>query len=523
MRKRHILRAEILCLSVLGLFFQSAPAFAHVYVDWGAHALPLEQNIIAGVRIVKSQPPDRANVAEIPSIVHIRFTGHVDPAASRVSVTGPDGRLVSQGAAFLDPLEAHTFGVAITDGGKGKYLVAWHVISSDDGHVTEGTFSFFVGKDANGFHNAASVPLSEFSYSSGVREGMTLWIELLGEAILLGILSGLCLIWRPILRHYSAEARQTGNVCPGLTLLFLGGCSLVLIGIALYLGLKTWELHAWSGKDLLPTLFLFLHTTSGTVALARVILALICIVLFLRGRKEVCERTTTSQGEKILLCVIVLLIFARTSISHATATAFHPHLSVFIAFLHLAAKLLLIGLTIALSATFLPAFGRMKNFGLLLLPLARFSRIASIMVAVGGATGLYIVWILMKNPANLLTTEWGERSFFLLAAATALFIMRFSHFFAVRRTIRRVEMRTISDEEARATMTQSLSWESFIGILLLLTVGILIATATPPGRVGEGGLLFTVLLFGSSIPLFLSAWALFVLGRKMEALGSSGS
>jgi len=502
------------------LLFTSTTSFAHVYVDWGAHALPLEEKIIEGVRIVQSQPPDLANVSEIPSVVQIRFTGHVDLAASTIVVTGPDGKVVNHSAPFIDARDTHTFAVEITNGGTGKYMVDWHVISSDDGHITEGSFSFFVGENVSGLHSAAPEPLSEFSYSSGVREGMSLWVEIVGEAILFGLFTGLIFIFRPVIRHYSAEARQMGNVCPDFSLLFLGGSSLILIGIALYLGLKTWELHEWSGKGLLPTFLLFLHTTAGTVALVRVMLVAICVFLFLRERKDVCERVTTSHGERILLCAILLLIFARASISHATATAFHPHLSVFIAFVHLASKLLLIGLTIAMTVTFLPAFGRMKNFGLLLLPLARFSRIASAAIVIGGVTGLYIVWILMKNPANLFTTEWGERSFFLLASAGALFFMRFSHYFSVRRTIRRVEARTISDEEARSNLIHSLFGESFIGILLLLTVGILIATATPPGKVGEGGLLFTVMLFGSSIPLIGSAFLLDALGRKMDALGS---
>src|SRR3989344_9430670 len=166
MRKRHILRAGTLFCIFLGLFFRSAPALAHVYVNWGAHALPLEQNIIAGVRIVKSQPADLAQLSSIPSVVHIRFTGHVDPAASTIRVTGPNGTIVSRGTAFLDPLEAHTFGIEVINGGKGKYLVAWHVISSDDGHITEGTFSFFVGDNASGLHGDPSEPLSEYSYSS---------------------------------------------------------------------------------------------------------------------------------------------------------------------------------------------------------------------------------------------------------------------------------------------------------------------------------------------------------------------
>ena len=516
---RQVLRTALMLALLLG----AHAAEAHVYVDWGAHALPLEEKIIAGVRIVQSQPPDLAHVTEIPSVVHIRFTGHVDPAASTIVVTGPDGKVMNHGTPFIDSHDTHTFAVEITNGGTGKYMVDWHVISSDDGHITEGSFSFFVGESVSGLHSAAGEPLSEYSYSSGVREGMSFWVEIVGEAILFGILVGLLGIFRPVLRHYSAEARQMGNVCPDFSLLFLGGSSLILIGIALYLGLKTWELHAWSGKGLLPTFFLFLHTTAGTVALVRVILVAICVFLFWRERKDMCERVTTSHGERILLCTILLLIFARASISHATATAFYPYLSVFIAFLHLASKLLLIGLTIAMTVTFLPAFGRMKNFGLLLLPLARFSRIASYAIAIGGITGLYIVWILMKSPANLLTTEWGIRSFFLLLTAIILFVMRFSHFFAVRRTIRRVEARTISDGEARTNLVQSLSWESFIGILLLLTVGILIATATPPGKVGEGGVFFTAMLFGSSLPLILSALMLSALGRKMEALGSSDS
>jgi hypothetical protein len=131
-------------------------------------------------------------------------------------------------------------------------------------------------------------------------------------------------------------------------------------------------------------------------------------------------------------------------------------------------------------------------------------------------TGLYILWILLKSPVHLLTTDWGIRSFFLLTTATALLIMRLGHFFLIRRTMHRVQGRTISDDEARSTLVSSLSWETGIGVLLVLSVGILIATATPPGHAGDGGLFFTMGLVAMIFPILLIGSLLFFLSRKIE-------
>ena len=154
-----------------------------------AHATPIQY--VPGASSVLSQAPKE---------VQIRFSERLEPRVSSILVTAPDGSRADVSNSAADPADPRVYRVGIKDGGSGTYTVSWEVISADDGHFTKGAYVFSVGveklnasTDAGGFQTV---------HSSSVPEALTLALELIGDALILGALMALVFIWRPMRRHF---------------------------------------------------------------------------------------------------------------------------------------------------------------------------------------------------------------------------------------------------------------------------------------------------------------------------------
>ncbi len=108
--------------------------------------LVLAGPLFAHARLVSSVPAAHAQIAAAPPTLTLTFTENVKLA----SLT-----LASAGKATPLPLDANaaaakTVVVPIAALGAGDYEVRWTAISSDDGHITKGSFQFTVlGAAAN--------------------------------------------------------------------------------------------------------------------------------------------------------------------------------------------------------------------------------------------------------------------------------------------------------------------------------------------------------------------------------------
>ena len=96
-------------------------AFAHAFLD---HA----------------DPRVGSTVAAAPPELTLWFTQKLEPAFSRVEVTGPSGSSIGGKAQ----VSGNTMRVGIKSAGPGTYHVHWQVLSVDT-HKTQGSFSFTVG------------------------------------------------------------------------------------------------------------------------------------------------------------------------------------------------------------------------------------------------------------------------------------------------------------------------------------------------------------------------------------------
>jgi copper transport protein len=100
----------------------------------GAHAL-----------LRSSDPAGGASLDQAPQQVTLTFTEPPDPALSSAHVLDATGRAVERGRARVVAGKPLVLEVPLGQLGDGTYTVSWRVVSRTDGHLTSGAFAFGVG------------------------------------------------------------------------------------------------------------------------------------------------------------------------------------------------------------------------------------------------------------------------------------------------------------------------------------------------------------------------------------------
>lgn len=126
------------------------------------------------VRVAADPAPD-ATVSAGPARVTATFNEQLQTAFSAMTVIGPDGNLWSEGTPEV---QGATVGVAVRPlGPAGKYTVNYRVTSAD-GHVVSGSWSFTLTVAGNGSPGPSA--------ATGVADrGLPVWPFLAGAALLM--------------------------------------------------------------------------------------------------------------------------------------------------------------------------------------------------------------------------------------------------------------------------------------------------------------------------------------------------
>lgn len=373
-----------------------------------AHASPIEY-----------VPQSSEQLANAPSEVRIRFSERVEKGASRIIVSDEKGAAVTDGPAVVDVTDAHILSVPVKTVGDGTYFVTWSVVSSDDGHFTKGGYAYFVGAAATG--TVSSVPQVQVVQLSATPEATAIFFELLGNSFLWGALLLFAFVFRKVLPGANDEQRKVIRRVISISVVL--GVFLILRGSVGHVYLKTSELaelNSLSVKDALP---LYLATVSGSATVVRALMGIAFGLIFLFRRKAILAAKQISTSEIALFIVLGVFAFYRAKVSHATANAFFPELSITINFFHLIAKDLWAGLIGVLSILYLSR--TIRPLLSQILPSA--FRLLSIAFGVAGISATYIVWLHLKDFGNIATTLWGERFIYLLGSAVLAFALLLYH------------------------------------------------------------------------------------------------
>lgn len=440
-----------------------------------ACSLVFSDKAFAHATPITYEPEASSLLEKIPERIRIHFSEQVERGASGIIVYAPDGARIDNHDAVVDSEDAHLYSATIKGAGEGTYTVSWQVVSADDGHFTKGAFTFSIGKESAAPQNTETQ--FQIVHSSTAAEAVTLWIELLGQAILLAGLFLYAFLWRPVESRFVFKE----DIKNKFTKLILIASFLVIIGTVSYLVLKTLELQQLQNLTPLLSLQTFITTTAGKFALYRTILAIVFLAVFLGTRQKFSTEKRVSKTEVFLWVIILLIALARARVSHAAASHFYPNFSIFVNFIHLLAKNLWVGGLIAMSMLFLPVIDRTKNTIATAFALTSFSKFVSIAFGIGGVSGAYIVWLHLKDPSNIFTTDWGSRFIVLSILAVILFALRLYQQLRVDKAamILCKEANNVRVKKVFSMLNFMLPIEMLVGIALIFVTSFLIIT-TPP-------------------------------------------
>ncbi len=416
-------------------------------------------------------PAASATELAVPSSISIRFTERIEVGASSLTVYAPDGAEVNEGKGVLDPADERVLSVPIRDSGEGVYTVSWQVVSVDDGHFTKGAYSFLV--DATGKAYEGGDAGVEITYSSKLPEAALSFLNLIGESLFLAVL--LCAAFvMPSVRKKMPQLADAGSV-------FLRACvHLVSVGYLLFVagGLlsimhKSAELGALQKITVFEAITTYAGSSAGTYAILKLLAATVFLAVFLSIRKKLPVFPTWAVA--LLGATLGTILYMQSHISHAAASLILPKFSIFVTFVHLAAKELVIGSIVVLFIFFVLSL-RQRSLGL-------FSGIAlRLDVFIAGAlcfasvSGAYITWLHLKHGINIATTEWGER-FLVLLVLTALFgVFRLLH--------QCITVPRLAQTRVQRLMLFSLLVETGIALAVLFFSGY-ISMTTPPFTVAQ--------------------------------------
>lgn len=110
--------------SLFSLFVSASAAFAH--------SVPV------------SYSPKPNSTVSAPSQLTIQFSEQLEPRFSLLSVSGPDGKPVTQQKSQLNSKDAKTLTLSLPALHSGTYSVHWVAVASDDGHRLQGDYKFTV-------------------------------------------------------------------------------------------------------------------------------------------------------------------------------------------------------------------------------------------------------------------------------------------------------------------------------------------------------------------------------------------
>jgi copper transport protein len=403
-----------MALALLGLLGPAAVA-AHAVLD-------------------RAEPVARSAVPVAPTEIRLFFTEPPELRYSEISVYDANLRRFERGD--LRPLPGDPLGLAIdvadlADGG--IYTVAWKVVSTVDGHTTNGAFAFAVGN----VPPPATVGLAdEAEYTPpGPAEVVAKWLAILAATALVGALGLRTLVWRPILRDSGlpADGDFARRLSRRLARLAGGALLLLLVATAAAVALQAAKVggEGLGGLDAALLSDFLLRTRAGAIWLTRLLIPVVALMLLAplliaAFRRDDARPAADDEDDAapprpanagappsgplafgIALGLAYLLTISL--ISHSAAVGFWVPFNVGMDWLHLIAMALWVGGILGLVLT-APLVG---DLGVAARPVlghlvARFSTIGLASVAILGVTGLYSSWLHVGSLDALFGTDYGR-------------------------------------------------------------------------------------------------------------------
>jgi copper transport protein len=401
----------------------------------------------AHATLIQTKPTFAQRVERSPRVVLLRFDQSVEALPNAITVYTSKGRVVS--GLTRSSADKRAVTVPVKPLVRGAYTVRWRVTSADS-HTVSGVFTFGVR------HRAP--PATEAFGASGptTTEHIVRWLYFLGLALVAGGLGFRLLIVRGPL---PPQAERRFYWIAGV-----GAVGVIEVGIAAFLLRAEDALQLPFGYFLYGDLSPLAKLRFGLAFMAMTLgFALVSALLFLAW--------LTDRRALLWPAFLVALGFASgLSLSgHSAVDSGSSWLSELADWLHLSAAALWVGGLVQLAFVVWPLAPELRRAAFL-----RFSRLATVLIAVLLSAGIYLSVLRLPRVSDLWSAGYGQVLLVKLGLVSLALLWGAAHHFIVRPALER-------GAPLFAGLPRSLIGESAVGIAILLVAAILVESK-PPAR-----------------------------------------
>ena len=409
-------------------------------------ALAVPGSAFAHASVIRVDPGFRERLAHSPRDVVLRFDQSVTALPHSIVVLTPGGKNVAAAARAVP--EKRAIVARLPKLPRGPYTVRWQAMSND-GHIVSGVYTFGVGVPAPLVTDAVGAE------GPTRTEDLVRWLYFLGLALIVGGVGFRLLVVRSPL---PARAERRFYWVTGI------GAVLVLeTGLVAFLLRGEDALQLPFGRFLYGDLSPIAGGTRFGVAFIAMELgfAFVTALLFLAWLTD----------RRVLLWpvfVVGLCLASGLSLSgHSAADAGHSWLSELADWVHLSAAILWLGGLVQLVAVVWPGAPELRRTAFV-----RFSRLATVLVALLLVAGTYLSILRLPHLHDLWTTGYGHVLLVKLGlVALALSWGAVHHFLAVPR---------IDRPGVTGRLSRSMLGESAVAMAVLLLAAVLVDSKPPP-------------------------------------------
>ena len=423
-----------------------------------AASLAAPASAFAHAAVKSTDPSYRERLARSPATVLIRFDQSVTTVPNAIVVVGEKGNVVS-GAAFSAG-NGRDVVVPVRRLPKGAYTVRWHVLSSD-GHAVSGLFTFGVGV-------AAPPPTEAYGASGPTRvEHVIRWLYFLSLSLCVGGI-GFALV---VLRGVPAVLSSRFYWLTGLGLV-----ATIDVGILAFVLRAEDALQLPFERLLYADLSPIAGGTRLGVAFSAMTLGFVLVGVFL-------YLAWLTRRTVFLWPAFVLGLGFASGLSLSGHSAVDPgstRVSALADWLHLSAALLWVGGLVFLAACVWPLAPELRREAFL-----RFSRLATILIAVLLGAGIYLGVVRLPALSDLWRESYGQVLLVKIGLVSIALAWGAFHHFVARPALERRSGRT-------GFLARSLAGEAAVAMAILLLAAVLVdsnppaATPTPSQAVAPG-------------------------------------
>lgn len=346
----------------------------------------------AHANLSQSDPPANSVLAAPPDEIRLWFTEPLEPEFSRMIVYDQQGDPVPGITSMVDPADPKQMYAAISGMAEGAYTIEWRVVSTADGHPTQGSFSLMIGAATAA---GSALPEAE-SETVPAPDTLIRWFNLFSMSLAMGGLGFYLFVWQPAHLPLNPQATQRIHALVWIGWALLGVAGLGMLALQTANTAQVSVLEALTDPALQTTLT---QTRFGDLWFIRSILwaGMGLVLLLLRSQ---------ALGYPVAGLLAGGILLTHSLFSHASAAPDRvPAISA--DWLHLAASSLWIGGLVAFLATVGPVKRQSQAAGLSHM-VGYFSNFGRVAVASLIITGLYSAWLHVGSPEALLTTLYGQ-------------------------------------------------------------------------------------------------------------------